>query len=229
MSELNIDENMNREKNDFLDSTMGKIINNSIDLVIKAIVPDIVDDQVINIKDAIIRGGFEEGIEELKRTGDNFKESIKGIVTGEFESIEQMKMAVKDGGILDFVSLCIDKGINCLYKNTSIDKGVLNIVESGKNLLVNQISNNIEDEMTEQIENLEKTDSYCEEWRAAYNEKDLDKMNEIYEKIKDTRDELKYVEEIINNVKTIENITNLVNSSGSFEISEEELELSTKI
>lgn len=229
MSELQIDDNLNRNKDDFLDTTMGKIINNSIDLIIKAAVPDIIDDQVVNIKNAIIEGGFEEGIEEIKRTGINFKKSIEGIITGEFETIEQMKIAIKDGGILDFVSLCVNKGINQLAKNTSIDRSVLNVVEGGKDILIKQISANIENKYTEQLEHLEKVNNYCNEWEDAYKDKDLEKMNEIYDKIENKRDNLVQIESIINKMKSIENINKIINESNSFEITEEELELATKI
>ena len=54
MEDLYIDENkdlnLDKNKNEFLDTTMGKIIDNTLNITIKALVPDIIDDQVINIK-----------------------------------------------------------------------------------------------------------------------------------------------------------------------------------
>ena len=233
MEDLYIDENkdlnLDKNKNEFLDITMGKIIDNTLNITIKALVPDIIDDQVINIKDAIIEGGFEEGLEELKRSGANFKESIKGIITGEFKTVEQMKIAIKDGGILDFVSVCVDKGLKCISEKTGIDNKVINLVSSGKDLLVNQISSNIEDKFTEQLEEIEKLDKYCDEWNKAYNEKDLDMINNIYEKIEDSMKNIVQIESVINKVSNIKNINELINSSGDFNLSDEELELASKI
>ena len=233
MEELYIDENISKEidrnKNEFLDSTIGKIVDNTVNITIKALVPDIIDDQIINIKDAIMEGGFKEGLEEIKRTGTNFKESIKGIVTGEFKSVEQMKMAIKDGGILDFVSLCVDKGIKCLSQKTGIDTNVCKMISSGKNILINQISAEIENKFTEQLEEIEKIDKYCVEWEKAYKEKDLDGINNIYEKISKSRENLIQIETVMNKLKNIENLNELINSSGSFDLTEEELALATKI
>lgn len=233
MEELYIDEKRNLEldksKNDFFDTTVGKVIDNTVNIAIKALVPDIIDDQVINVKDAIIEGGFKEGLEEIKRSGTNFKESIKGIITGEFKTIEQMKIAIKDGGILDFVSLCVDKGIKCLSEKTGIDKSTLNLVSSGKDLLVNQITSSIENKFTEQFEEIERLDKYCEEWKEAYNDKDLGKINIVYEKIEDSLENVIQIESVLNKVNNIKNLNELINSSGNFDLTDEELNLAKKI
>lgn len=233
MEELYIDEKRNLEldksKNDFFDTTVGKVIDNTVNIAIKALVPDIIDDQVINVKDAIIEGGFKEGLEEIKRSGTNFKESIKGIITGEFKTIEQMKIAIKDGGILDFVSLCVDKGIKCLSEKTGIDKSTLILVSSGKDLLVNQITSSIENKFTEQLEEIERLDKYCEEWKEAYNNKDLGKINIVYEKIEDSLENVIQIESVLNKVNNIKNLNELINSSGNFDLTDEELNLAKKI
>ena len=233
MEELYIDEKRNLEldksKNDFFNTTVGKVIDNTVNIAIKALVPDIIDDQVINVKDAIIEGGFEEGLEEIKRSGTNFKESIKGIITGEFKTIEQMKIAIKDGGILDFVSLCVDKGIKCLSEKTGIDKSTLNLVSSGKDLLVNQITSSIENKFTEQLEEIERLDKYCEEWKESYNDKDLGKINIVYEKIEDSLENVIQIESVLNKVNNIKNLNELINSSGNFDLTDEELNLAKKI
>lgn len=233
MEELYIDEKRNLEldksKNDFFNTTVGKVIDNTVNIAIKALVPDIIDDQVINVKDAIIEGGFKEGLEEIKRSGTNFKESIKGIITGEFKTIEQMKIAIKDGGILDFVSLCVDKGIKCLSEKTGIDKSTLNLVSSGKDLLVNQITSSIENKFTEQLEEIERLDKYCEEWKEAYNDKDLGKINIVCEKIEDSLKNVIQIESVLNKVNNIKNLNELINSSGNFDLTDEELNLAKKI
>ena len=233
MEELYIDEKRNLEldksKNDFFNTTVGKVIDNTVNIAIKALVPDIIDDQVINVKDAIIEGGFKEGLEEIKRSGTNFKESIKGIITGEFKTIEQMKIAIKDGGILDFVSLCVDKGIKCLSEKTGIDKSTLNLVSSGKDLLVNQITSSIENKFTEQLEEIERLDKYCEEWKESYNDKDLGKINIVYEKIEDSLENVIQIESVLNKVNNIKNLNELITSSGNFDLTDEELNLAKKI
>ena len=50
--ELNneINNNINVEKNNFLNSVLGKTINTAIDIGLRAILPDLIENQVIDIK-----------------------------------------------------------------------------------------------------------------------------------------------------------------------------------
>lgn len=227
MEKLEINEN--KEKDNFFDTDIGKIIDNSIDLAIKAVIPNIIDEQIINIKNAIIEGGFEEGIKEIKNIGNNLKESIKGIITGEFETIEQMKLAIKDGGILDFVSLCIDKGIKCLNKYTDLDYSVLNLIETSKDLLISQVAKNIEDNYMEQLEHFEKIEEYSNKWKEAYEERNIENINKYSKKIKNHRKNVIQIEEVIEKARTIENMTEIINNTKKFELTDAEKELASKI
>lgn len=51
--------NETTQKN-FLDSTLGKAINTAIDIGIRAVLPEFVEDQVINIKDNLINYGLKD-------------------------------------------------------------------------------------------------------------------------------------------------------------------------
>ena len=45
--------NENEQKN-FLETTLGKTINTAIDIGIRAILPDFIDEQIINVKNKIL-------------------------------------------------------------------------------------------------------------------------------------------------------------------------------
>lgn len=46
----------------FLESNLGQVINGGIDLGLRAVLPDIIEDEVIEIKDSIVTDGFSAGI-----------------------------------------------------------------------------------------------------------------------------------------------------------------------
>ena len=50
------------EQNGFLDSTLGKVINTAVDLGLRWILPDFIENQIIEVKDTLITGGLKEGI-----------------------------------------------------------------------------------------------------------------------------------------------------------------------
>ena len=60
--ENNLENNIEKQQNNFLESSLGKTINYAIDTGLKLVLPDIIEDEVINIKNAFIGEGLKEGI-----------------------------------------------------------------------------------------------------------------------------------------------------------------------
>lgn len=55
---LNIDKNINREE--FLNSTLWKTINNGIDIGLRYALPDLVEDEIIDLKNNLINYGLRD-------------------------------------------------------------------------------------------------------------------------------------------------------------------------
>lgn len=140
-----------------------------------------------------------------------------------------MKLVTKNGGILDFISFIVDKGISSLKKYTDIDSNVLNLISSSKDLLIEQISNNIEDQFGKQLENMEKLEKCCDKWKDAYSNKNIEEMNKEYKKIKNYENKVIQIKQILDKVKVIENINYIINKSNNFNLTSNELELAKKI
>ena len=59
-------ENLNLEnsvENNFFQSNLGQAINSAVDIGLKAILPNFIEDDIIEIKDAFIEEGFLEAID----------------------------------------------------------------------------------------------------------------------------------------------------------------------
>lgn len=50
-----------KEQNKFLDSTLGKVIDSAVDVGLRMVLPDFVEDGVIGVKDALIQGRIKRG------------------------------------------------------------------------------------------------------------------------------------------------------------------------
>ena len=83
------------KQNKFLESTLGKIINTGVDVALRAVLPNAIENEVIGIKNVIINDGFKEGIKAAVTAASNIGKSITGIFTGKFESVSQAYNAVK--------------------------------------------------------------------------------------------------------------------------------------
>ena len=122
--------------------------------------PDLIEDEIIEIKDSFIENGFKEGIKTAVDSAINLGKSAMGIVTGRFENVNQMQTAVKTGGIIDGISSVLNYTINKIVDRGKIPYSVGNIIKRGKNAILNNITKNIENEFENQVDNIEKLNKY---------------------------------------------------------------------
>ena len=112
LQEQNISQGIEKKQENFLETTLGKVINKAVDIGISAVVPDLIEDEVIDIKNAILKNGFEDGIQTAISSAVNLGKSIVGMVTGKFEDVSQAQNVIKSGGVLDNVSSLLDFDLN---------------------------------------------------------------------------------------------------------------------
>ena len=214
----------------FLQTGLGKAVNSAVDIGLKAILPDIIEDEIIDIKDCIMENGFKAGIEEIIKSGIDFGKSVSGIITGNFETVEQIQMAVKNGGILDKTSELLDNIISIVKQKNLINNTTASLIKQGKNSIISSISNKIEETLTNQIKAVEKIEKYTNNWNTAYGIQDFDKMENAYKNIKNNLEKTIPLEKIITNARTIENIHNLIKNNGkNFNLSQEKIALANRL
>lgn len=227
--ELNNDVTVEKQ-NSFLESTLGKAINTGINLALRAVLPDLIESQVIEVKDVLLSQGLQEGIKTIVNSAVDLGKSAIGIFTGKFENISQVQAAVKNGGILDSTSQLLNKVIDEARKNKLINSNVATMLKRGKTMILEGVNNNIEDLMTSQIKSVEKIGKYSENWNKFYQNKDFDGMQREYKKLETELKNVIPLEQTLKNARQIENIHNLIKNKGKdFNISEEELELAKKL
>ena len=240
-NELEIKNNLNLEKNNlqqvtyekqknFLQTNLGQIINGGIDLGLKAILPDLIEEDVIKIKDSIITEGFNAGIKTAIDNTVDLGKSILGIFTGKFENLSQVKDVVKKGGLIDSISDVLNWGINKAKEKDLLDKNTANLIKKGINTILNTVNNNIENSITLQVESIEKIDEYISNWNNYYKSKDFINMDKQYNKVEKELQSIIPLESIIIKARQLENLHLLIkNNGGNFNLSQEELELAKKL
>ncbi|MBR3152784.1 MAG: hypothetical protein IKF52_04175 [Clostridia bacterium] len=224
------DLNLIKEQNSFLNSFLGKTINTGLDIGLRAILPDFIEDQIINIKDNLLNYGLKEGITKSIDDAINLGKSAIGIVTGNFENVSQMEAVVKNGGLIDSISNVLDFALNQAHKKGAINSNISNIIKQGKNSILNSVENNIEKNIANQIKSSNSLDTYINNWKNYYNNKDFDNMEKQFKKIKKELKNLMPLEKSISEARTIENIHTLIKNNGhNFNLSETEMELINKL
>ena len=237
MQDLDINNNFNNklnnnlvtgeEQKNFLQSKLGQVINFGFNVGLRYLLPDFIEEQIIDIKDKFLENGFKEGVKTAVDSAIDLGKSAIGIVTGKFDNISQVQAAIKTGGIIDSVSDVINNVVNKTVSSGKIPYNVGNMIKQGKNVILNSISKNIENEFESQLDSLEKISKYSENWKEYFLNKDFEGMEKEYKKINDKMQDLVPMENTIKKVRTIQNLHNLIKNNGQdFNLSEEEIELS---
>ena len=156
--------------------------------------------------------------------------SAQGIVTGNFENITQAQTAIKNGGIIDSVSNVLNFAVNKCVKNNIIKPGVGQIILKGKDVILNTVESNIENNFETQLSAIGRLEKYSKNWSKYFSDKNFEGMEKEYRKMKDTMKEIMPLEKTINQVKQIENLHLLIKNKGkNFDLSKEEIELSKEL
>ena len=218
------------EQTNFLESTLGKIINTAIDIGIRVALPEFIDEQVINIKDNLFNYGLKEGITKTIDDAIDIGKSAIGIFTGNFETVSQMQSAVESGGLIDGMSSLLDTVVDKVNEKGIINYNIANTIKQGKNVILNSIESNIEEKFKEQNIEVENIQIYMNNWKENFNNKNFKGMEQEYTKIEKILGNLAPIEKIINQVKMIENLHNLIKNNGQdFNLNQEQFALAEKL
>ena len=227
---LNNDNLLVEEQNNFLQSNLGKALNTGLDIALRVVLPDFIEDQIIGVKNTLMEQGLQEGFKAIVNSAIDLGKSAIGIFNGKFENTTQVENVVKKGGIIDSTSKVLNGAIDLAKKNKLINNSTATMLKNGKNVILNSINNNIENMLTTQIKSVEKLEKSIENWKNYYNEQDITKMNKEYNNINKELNNIIPLENIIKEAREIENIHNLIlNNGNNFNLSETQLELAKKL
>ena len=217
LNQQNSNLEIEKEQKAFLESGIGKVINTAMDMGIRFLLPDFIENEVIEIKDTLVQEGFQEGIDKTIENAVDLGKSAIGIVTGEFENISQVQAAVEKGGIIETLSNVIDTVLDKCSQNNLLSPNIVNVIKQGKNIILDNVSSNIENMMTEQIKSVETIQTLSNNWRSYYMQKNFDGMEKEMKKIIP-------LENLIKGAREIQNMHQLIKNNGQvFELTENQI------
>ena len=228
--ENNLNNNLEIKQNNFLQTTLGSAINNGVNIGLRYLLPNWAEDKIIELKDNLLNYGLKEGISKTIQSAVETGKTAIGIVTGNFENVNQINEAVKNGGIIDTFSEVFDSVLNKIYSSGKINSSVYNLIQNGKNSILNNVEKNIESNLTNQIDSSKNLESHINKWKDYFNKKDFSRMEKEYNKIKSELKNLVPIENTINNARNVELLHNLIKNNGqNFNLTQEEIELTNKL
>ena len=224
LNQQNSNLEIEKEQKAFLESGIGKVINTAMDMGIRFLLPDFIENEVIEIKDTLVQEGFQEGIDKTIENAVDLGKSAIGIVTGKFENISQVQAAVEKGGIIETLSNVIDTVLDKCSQNNLLSPNIVNVIKQGKNIILDNVSSNIENMMTEQIKSVETIQTLSNNWRSYYMQKNFDGMEKEMQKLEKEMKKIIPLENLIKGDREIQNMHQLIKNNGQvFELTENQI------
>ena len=210
-----------KSQNEFLNSTLWKTINNGIDIGIRYLLPDLIEEEIIELKDNLINFGLKDGIKKsIDSVIETGKEAI-GIFTGNFENVTQIQKVVKNGGIIDKVSDVLDVVIEKGEEKGKINNTIGKALKKGKASILSSVERNIEATLNNQINSAKNVEKYINNWKEYYNKEDFEGMTKEYNKIKTQLNKVVPLENILKETRKVETLHELIKNNGqNFNITE---------
>ena len=214
----------------FFETNLGQVVNNAIDFGIRAILPNWLENDIIDIKNSVFNEGFKEGVQLAINKAIDMGKAIEGIFTGNFESVSQIKAVIKSGGLLDTLSKLLDSVIEFAKEEKIINTSTARLIKSNKNIIMQNIENCIDNSLLEQTEAIGKIDGYIEKWKDYFEKEDFTNMKKIYNKIEKQMESLVPIQSVLDKVEYVENLQQLIENNGKiFQLTEEEMELANML
>lgn len=227
---IDSDINIGNKQNKFLQTTTWKLIDGALNTGIRALLPNLIENQVIEIKDQIINNGFKAGVNQTVKSAIELGKSAQGIFTGKFENIGQAQTVIKNGGIIDSVSSLLNIAVNKCVKSNIIPQNVGGIILKGKDVILNTIESNIENSFQTQLNAVSRLEKYTKNWKNYFQGKNFEGMEKEFKKMKETMKEIMPIQNTINEVKKVENLHLLIKNNGkNFNLTNEEIELTKQL
>ncbi len=227
---IDLKEAISGVQNKFLQVNWGEAINTAVDIGLKAIIPNVIEDEIIDIKDAFIKGGLKEGIQTAIDTTINKGKEIVGIFTGDLKDMTQAEAIAKNGSLIKNVASALKKVVKNAVDNDLLEEEIANIIETGKDTILNYAEKNIDKVNKEQVEKIKEMETAIENWHKYYEQQDFTKMQNEYKKIHNRMEKIMPIREIIEKAQVVENLHNLIKNNGKdFELSEEQLQLAQQL
>ena len=164
------------EQNNFLNSAFGKVVNNAIDIGIRYALPNFIENDVIDIKNVLFNNGLKEGINAAIQKAIEIGKSATGIVTGNFENVNQIETAVKAGKMIDSVSNVLDKVVDKAERKGSLNSSVSTLIKKGKDVILESLNTNLNNTLKEQSNGIDEIKKYSKIWKENLNNKNFEEM-----------------------------------------------------
>ena len=210
---------INKSQKGFLTNLLEKAANTAIDFGIRIVTPDIIENQVIDIKNSIFENGLTKGIDNIVKNIQDFGKNILGLNNGNYNDFDEINLAIKKMEMDSILSSNIEKGVE-KYLDKNIDKLEERFKEklksNDKNIL-DKFNKSIEKNLNEEMSKVQKLNEFNNLWEKAWDDRDIDKMEKYLKEINKLRLEIPMFKNLISKSDLINELHGNIVRTGRFD------------
>ena len=102
-----VSEKVSELQENFLSGVMGSALNSAVDSALRAVLPDTIEEDVIDAKDSLLEK-VSDTVEQIVDKTKEYAKDVLGIITENFETVSQVISTVKSDGIVTAISNLVD-------------------------------------------------------------------------------------------------------------------------
>lgn len=217
VKELNIELDFERDV-EVMKNELGKLVSNTLDrtctYTIKNMpVPDAFKDILYDIKESFKTKDFKEIVKTIVNSSVREGLEIIGFDKEKIQNLKDITEIAKKGGLMQGVKAGIEMVAKKYLDNNLVGDFVYDFFNSIK---IEPLNKTFGEKLNNSIENVlknkEKFFNACNNFKEAYENFDIEKINILSKEIKNKFKVVNYDRECISKNKIIQNITMLVNS-----------------
>lgn len=227
--DLNIEIDLDKDM-DIMKNELGKVVSNTLDKVcsytIKAMpIPDSFKDILYDIKDSFKTRDFKEIIKTAVNSSVREGLEILGLSKKDIKNIKDVTNVAIKGGLMEGIKASVDIVAKKYLNSNIVGDFVYSFFNTIKDSPLNKsFINKINTTLDKVLKNRDEFFDMCNQFKEAYENFDMDKINYIAKNINNKIKITNYDRECISENKIIQNIVMLLNSKKE-KLSEAQLQL----
>lgn len=128
-------------------------------------------------------------------------------------------------GVIDTISKVFDFALDKAVDSGKISKKARQSMKSKKNSILKNVKNDVSEELDNQVVYVERIEEYTNKWEECFKNEDLSGMKNANRNIQKYMNKTLPLENTLQKARKVEILQKLVESTGSFDVTEEEKEL----
>lgn len=197
-------------------------------LGLRAILPDCIENQIIDFKNNIFKNGLLDG---LKSVFENVVDIGKNILRMNNISVPDKIVNIKDSILnSDFINTIgkeLGKSLDSLINLKDSNNDIYNIINDNKEIIISNFKSNLNEEFKFQNKLFYNINNEISNWKENLSNENYEGMEKSFKLIQQYNSKIMPIDNIVKDINYIESIHKLLANNNS--ISSEELELAQKL